>query len=98
MITDKQIEEVLDQFQFFKVAELYEKLDWQWAGKGIPNALELRECASRLLGDLKERYPKSVSIETGGLKVRAYEDFHNDSNTFSVTVVKLEFIAHTSIA
>lgn len=91
-IRKKQIAEVLAHFDFDRVAKIYDMLDWRWRDEGVPGKKELVAEATRLLNDLKEKWPKTHSIECGGLRAKA----HIEEGLF--VEVKLEFIAHSAVA
>ena len=93
MITDKQIADVLRDFDFSKVCSVYELFRWEWAPIGrTPNERDLRKQAKEYLKDLQSKYPKVSAIQSGGIKVDAYDDEEGR------TIVELLFIAHSSIA
>ncbi len=63
-----QCNEIMDWFQFSKVAEAMQALNWQWIGSesydGVPSEAELRVEARELL---KEVYKNGGGLGTGGL-------------------------------
>ena len=64
------IDEILDQFDFEKVKEVMDALDWKWAmgpEPHVPDIPELRKKARKLLWDLVRS--NSVMIKTGGFVV-----------------------------
>lgn len=87
----KHMNQVMDWFDFPKVAKTMEALEWIWVdakdrGDGIPSEPEIREAARKLMQKAYEeeyrdemywaRYPKTVG--TGGLYAtydRQYGDF-----------------------
>ena len=91
-IKKKQIAEVMAHFDFDRVAKIYNMLEWKWRDEGVPGKEELVAEATRLLNDLKEKWPKTHSIECGGLRVEAHlvEEEYVELN--------LEFIAHRAVA
>lgn len=69
------IDEIMDNFDFEKVAKVMEGLNWGWVNSEtdlkIPDVSELRKQARRLLTTaLKE----NTSIATGGFKVTYLKD------------------------
>ena len=70
----KQIDEIMDNFDFRKVAEVMEHLGWGWCGSGyeVPTESEIRSTARRLLQDVSRKLPSNVS--TGGFRAQSYED------------------------
>jgi hypothetical protein len=81
MITPKQqakIDEIMDEFNFHKVHDLMDHLDWKWFGAegGTPTPGEIRRTARNLLQDLCRRTQKEPFYHlhggTGGLSVRRW--------------------------
>ena len=70
----KQIDEIMDNFDFRKVAEVMEHLGWAWCGSGykVPIESEIRSKARELLQDVSRKLPSNVS--TGGFRAQSYED------------------------
>lgn len=69
------IDEIMDNFDFEKVAKVMETLGWRWVSSEtdlqIPDVSEIRKQARRLLTTaLKEK----TCIATGGLKVTYLKD------------------------
>jgi hypothetical protein len=55
MITDKQyqkIDEIMDEFNFGKVAKVMESLKWSWCLTGVPCEAEIRREARKQLKQL----------------------------------------------
>jgi hypothetical protein len=96
MITDEMISKCMADFDFEKVADLYQHLKWRWSGKGIPSKSDLIDSAYGKLKDLQDRYPSVSSIESGGLKVTAYDEQYSEDK--KSTVIRLQFIAHCAIS
>ena len=80
-ITQQQlIDEILDQFDFEKVKEVMDALDWKWGmgkwGTGtealVPDIPELRKQSREMLWDLV--HSKNRMIKTGGLVVEKHDD------------------------
>jgi hypothetical protein len=91
-ISDEQIAHVMGHFDFDKVADLYSRLNWTWWENVPVDKDMLVEAAYRKLKELQQRYPKTKSIESGGLKVEACTDDNN------CTEVELVFIDHQTTA
>lgn len=69
------IDEILDQFDFEKVKEVMDALDWKWAigtESHVPDIPELRKQSREMLWDLIRS--KSRIIKTGGLVVEKDDD------------------------
>jgi len=83
-MTEKQqnaIDEIMDWFDFEKVAKVMSVLEWKWvtAEEGVPSVGEIRQCARKLL---KQGIEQKTTIATGGLRATYFHDEY----------VKLEFI------
>lgn len=69
------IDEIMDNFDFGKVAKVMEGLNWRWANSEtelqIPDVAELRKQARRLL---KTALKENTGIATGGFKVTYLKD------------------------
>jgi hypothetical protein len=83
-MTEKQqnaIDEIMDWFDFEKVAKVMSFLEWKWvtAEEGIPSVGEIRQSARKLL---KQAIEQKTTIATGGLRATYFHDEY----------VKLEFI------
>ena len=66
----KEIEDVVNRFDFHRMRLVMEYLDWEWSDNGIPTQLQLYETASRLLWDsykAVEGYIPCVH-ESGGIR------------------------------
>jgi hypothetical protein len=65
---EDQVEEILDYFDFEKVAKVMEALDWKWWSIGeVPGTGPLRRQARRLLREVAT-LPPGTWTSTGGLK------------------------------
>ena len=65
---EDQIEEILDYFDFEKVAKVMEVLDWKWWSLGeVPGTGPLRRKARELLRDVAQKPPASY-VYTAGFK------------------------------
>ncbi len=77
-ITQQQlIDEILDQFDFEKVKEVMDALNWTW-GTGtkahVPDIPELRKQSRELLWDLVRSKDRTRMIQAGGLVVEKDDD------------------------
>jgi hypothetical protein len=79
----EHIDEVMDQFNFGKVAKAMKYLDWKWvlAEEGVPQEWELRQEARRLLNlaydGAFEFNVSPYTTETGGFEAtysKEYDD------------------------
>lgn len=83
----EQIDEIMDWFDFERVADFMKKVDWKWAPGasmtfGSPTVQELRSEARRMLNHLYRA--TCVEISCGGLVARLARDGYL-SLTFEVT-------------
>jgi hypothetical protein len=74
-MTEKEqelIDEIMDYFDFDKVAKVMTFLEWKWvsAEDGIPSVGEIRQSARRLL---KDAIKNKTTFGTGGLRA-TYDD------------------------
>ena len=67
MTTDEQIDEIMDWFDFAKVAKAMHYLNWTWSGEEAPEEPVLRKTARELL---KEAVRLKHGLGTGGFWVR----------------------------
>lgn len=67
MTTDEQIDEIMDWFDFAKVAKTMETLEWSWNDIGIPTEPDIRKQARQML---KEAVAKKHGLASGGFWVR----------------------------
>lgn len=77
----KKINEVIDFFDFEKVHNVMEFLNWQWQGKGVPEIYELKETARNLIIESINKTLETLedySIGTGGFEVYSYLDETNE--------------------
>ena len=92
-ITQQQlIDEILDQFDFQKVKEVMDALNWTW-GMGtesyVPDISELRKQARELLWDLIRS--NSVMIKAGGFVVEKQEAIYRGGRMFKDDTLELRF-------
>lgn len=93
---EHMIKEIMDEFDFDKVYETMNALDWRWGGE-IPSIEDLRETAESLLrgaaksrlNDFKDAHHDVAAINaTGGFEARAY---CNEDKT-KITGLDLAFV------
>jgi hypothetical protein len=80
MAKEEQIEEILDEFDFYKVQRVMNTLNWKWYNKGnvyeIPSVGQMRKHARKLLEECfnGNSYAASggfwASREDGGLSLK----------------------------
>ena len=71
----KQIEEIMDNFNFARVHKMMVAVRWTWSGVGIPCEAELREEArDRLRRAAKDK----AEIESGGFFIKYSEGENKD--------------------
>lgn len=82
-----KIDNIMENFDFDEVADVMEHLKWCWAGaeNGVPNVMEIRNSAERLLIDAA--YEKTT-VATGGLRAVYEKDEEDPDDPF----IQLEFI------
>ena len=70
----EEIDNIMDTFDFNRVAEIMEAVDWKWGmpagGSGVPDEVELRQTARGLLKGLRENRVAA----TGGFTAILSED------------------------
>lgn len=89
----KKINEVVDFFNFEKVHNVMEFLNWQWQGEGVPEIYELKEAARNLIIETINKTLETLedcSIATGGFEASSYLDENNEIQC------KLAFILENS--
>lgn len=70
----KQIDYIMDRFNFAKVHKTMEAVNWIWAStNGVPEECDLRERARELLENVA-KLDVGCSISTGGFEAAKYED------------------------
>ena len=70
----KQIDYIMDHFNFSKVQKAMEAVNWCWANtKGVPEEPDLRVCARELLEDVAKENV-GVTISSGGFHASKEED------------------------
>jgi hypothetical protein len=93
------IEDIMDEFDFDKVYETMDALDWKWRGE-TPSIEDLRETAEYLLrgaaksrlGDFKDTHHDVAIINgTGGFEAKAF----CDEDKTKITGLDLAFIVES---
>lgn len=96
----KLIKEVLSNFDFEKVHKVMTFLDWTWRYDRVPDVLELRHTAERLLKEACAKCLRHYTttrdvpyiIMNGGLRIEAYP---NKKKT-KIKELRLDFVLTTS--
>lgn len=73
MIEDQDIiDDVMDNFDFNKVADTMEFLKWEWHDVGIPDVRDLKKCVRGLCREVLQKLDtnKEMYVGTGGFMVR----------------------------
>ena len=81
LVIYKKINEVIDFFDFEKVHNVMEFLNWQWQGLGVPKVYELKETATNLIIESINKTLETLqdySIGTGGFEASSYLDENNE--------------------
>ena len=65
---DKQIEEIMCEFDFQRVHRHMKKSGWTWHDQGVPSIEKIKERALWLLEELAYQKRSCLSIATGGLE------------------------------
>lgn len=68
----KYLEEMLDNFNFHKVCDIMEYLDWKWGGK-VPTIVEMKETVRSIVGTAIGEatfHKEATMVATGGFMVR----------------------------
>lgn len=80
----QKIDNIMDCFDFNKVHDIMEHLNWKWATtRGeVPDIIDLKQCARKLLNDVVDQYINNricrdeqsqvFGISTGGFKAELY--------------------------
>jgi hypothetical protein len=80
----QKIDNIIDCFDFNKVHEIMEHLNWTWATTSgrVPDVLDLKQCARKLLNDVVDNYINNriygdekiheFDVSTGGFKAELY--------------------------
>ena len=65
-LIQKQIEDIMDEFNFGEVRKVMESLDWSWHETGcIPEEYDLRKSARKLLKHAAEMIDESLDVSGG---------------------------------
>lgn len=70
MTYEEQIDEIMDWFDFNRVAQTMKALDWRWFDVGVPDEPELRKKARSLL---KEVAKNGGYLQTAGFHAQNNE-------------------------
>lgn len=87
------VNEVMDLFDYERVHKVMEFLDWEWAGKSIPEIYDLRVESRRLLEEVANKVIEGEEyyfVATDGFKAEAWK---NDDDTLGL---RLSFILENS--
>lgn len=93
--TVKNLTEVVNNFDFEKVQDVMQYLNWTWADaeKGVPELYELKEKATDLLIDSYEELIKNKKQEffigSGGFEASAWKE--DDNYFFNLKFILTEF-------
>ena len=71
----EMIDDIMDNFDFSRVAKCMEALNWKWISvpEGIPEEYDIRKAARLLLKSVPETFRKDERyMGTGGLYVRSW--------------------------
>lgn len=84
------IDEIIDNFDFDRVHDVMEYMDWGWQGEGVPSIEKLKESAIELLehaynGYFEQGNGEQYSIQTGGLE--AYYMYDDNEDCFELKFV-----------
>ena len=80
------IDYIMDTFDFDKVHNVMDFLNWQWRDEGVPDKFSIKREARRLLRDAIEN---KTSISTGGFIVSYYPP-DNDGGEWVKLAFELE--------
>ena len=92
----QKINNIMDCFDFNKVHDIMEHLNWTWAitRSEVPDVLELKQCARKLLNDVIDHYINNriyedeqihvFEVSTGGFKAELHYE-----------ILELSFILET---
>lgn len=75
---EEKIETVLERFDFDRVHEVMEKINWTWGREGVPSSYQLIKSARRKLNRLADEDISKIS--SGGLT--AYKDSNGELNLY----------------
>ena len=74
MTAEEHIDEIMDNFDFRKVAFAMEAVDWHWATcEGVPSESELRKVARHYLKEVA-KHDSYWSTGSGGFMATRYDD------------------------
>lgn len=90
MTKQEHIDDIMDNFDFNKVAKVMKYLKWEWASSvtGVPEEPELRRSCRQYLSmayDAGIEYKKGYRISTGGFVYSYHPEFDELRLVFEVT-------------
>jgi hypothetical protein len=90
MTKQEHIDNIMDNFDFNKVAKVMKFLNWQWAMSptGVPEEPEIRECCRKYLSstyDHAVQQGRKYTMATGGFVYRYDPHYSELSLVFEVT-------------
>jgi hypothetical protein len=92
----RQIEEIMNHFDFEKCARAMTALDWKWRTDGVPSQQRIKEESLRLLRFIA--YGDGGEIGSGGLRAEKFKAFDGTKDgayalrlSFEVTRWEIEF-------
>lgn len=73
---DKKLEELLLDFDFNKVREIMESMDWTWYNEGLPKVKSMKDMVRTLYNDIIMRIvkKKDAYCACGGFKLQYYPE------------------------
>jgi len=75
MKKQKLIDEIMDSFDFRKVALVMDFLEWEWVSSGVPSEYEIRQNARLKLIEVYDKClisKEDYRIASGGFKAQGY--------------------------
>jgi hypothetical protein len=84
----KEVKQILEEFDFGKVADVMQYLEWEWHSRGVPNVAVLIISASEFLEEVYvecRNTKKDCSLDTGGFLAEAF--YKEDSIKLSLKFV-----------
>lgn len=91
----KMIDEIIENFDFQKCQIAMKKLNWVWAGVGVPTIQDLKKSAyNRMCNAIKSAQESKFSstgepfsVSSGGLKATVYKNRYNRVNHMTLEFV-----------
>ena len=89
------IDEVMDNFYFGRVAEVLERLNWNWYNVGVPFEADIRIQARKMMNQVPEKgqFNEEWNVSSGGLKVIGGYNPMGDLDLMSLEFVVAEWVA-----